>query len=128
MAVRTVLLIDGDADSREIYGAILLHHGFRVILADGDALAIDLAGGDRPDLVILEPFSTPTGPTTVVEFLRRNPSTADLPFLLITAVPGRLETGEFKLLSTDRWLSKPCEPRRMIQVVEGMLELGPTCA
>src|SRR5690606_34216105 len=51
---RTILLVDDDADHRELVRRILVPLGFTLILAEDAALALKLTTGLRPDLFLLD--------------------------------------------------------------------------
>jgi two-component system KDP operon response regulator KdpE len=49
-----LLLADGDPALRRVLHLALAAHGYQVALADTAATALELAGQERPDLIVLD--------------------------------------------------------------------------
>ena len=122
MASPTVLLIDGDRDSLNIYSLILSHHGFRVLQAHDGETGFSLACEHQPDLIVLEPFLPGVRGLPMMEMLWGEPRTAGLRVLLVTAVPSMVEGVTAVLPWADRYLVKPCQPRYVLAEVQRRLE------
>lgn len=118
MPAATVLLIDPDPDSLNIYALVLEHHGFTVHCAASSEQGFQMACDVQPDLVVLEPFASAVGGKGLTELLRGEARTAHLPVLLITAVPAAAE-------GRAGCLVKPCQPRRLLQEVQRRLKTVP---
>jgi CheY-like chemotaxis protein len=52
--MKTVLYVDDDATSRELCRRILEDEGYRVVLAEDGAEAVDVVGAENPDVAILD--------------------------------------------------------------------------
>ena len=100
-----VMLVDDDRAMAEMYGLGLDRDGFRVkLLHDADALFEALQQA-TPDLLVLD-WELPgrTG-GEVIEELRRNRRTADIPIFILSSHPGSaVEAG---LVGARAWLEKP---------------------
>lgn len=85
-AGRTILLVDDEADVRDIVRLILSHYGYRMICADGaDAAMSQLqACGGRVDLVITDMAMPGVSGIQLVELLRSR--RADMPILVMTGL------------------------------------------
>jgi response regulator RpfG family c-di-GMP phosphodiesterase len=119
-----VLLIDGDPDSLNIYSILLEHHGYRVLRAPNGEDGLRLAAEQRPNLIILDPYTPFRSEQGVLDALLDNDATAAIPFLVLTAVPGFLLSPRYGL-TPDQLLSKPMQPRRLLDEVERRLHLAP---
>jgi CheY-like chemotaxis protein len=81
-----VLVIDDQADDILLIRRILeAQHGFRVIEASGGQAGIDLVRQQRPDIVILDLMMPEVDGFAVLEMLKREPNTRDIPVIVITA-------------------------------------------
>ena len=124
MDMATVLLIDEDDDSLQIFSLVLQHAGYRVLQArDGDR-GFDLACQHQPDLVVFEPFSTLVPRSSLAAHFRASEQTARLQLLAVTAAPGLLE-GDGPPVE---FLVKPCRPRDFLSEVRRRLDPTPTAA
>lgn len=116
-----VLIIDPDPDSRCIYATLLRHLGYRVAEARNGVHGILAAREQQPDLIVTELFVPSGRGWKVPELLKRDPRTAEIPIVALTAhaLPG----DEERALSAgcDRYLAKPCEPLRLLQEIRRML-------
>jgi carbon storage regulator CsrA len=119
---RRALLVEDNANERELLARFLRLGGFEVDTAGDGADALDyLRGRGRPDVVLLD-MGLPRcdGPTTVRE-IRRDGGLADLK---IVAVSGH-RPEEYGLLpgpgSVDRWFSKPVDPDALVRDLQGVL-------
>ena len=117
----TVLIIDGDQDSLNIYSLVLSYHGFRVLVADDGETGFALACEHQPDLVVVEPFLPGVRGLAMVEMLRREERTAGLRMLVVTAVPSLVE-GLAAMVPSTQYLLKPCQPRYFLAEVQRRLE------
>jgi carbon storage regulator CsrA len=119
---RRALLVEDNANERELLARFLRLGGFEVDTAGDGADALDyLRGRGRPDVVLLD-MGLPRcdGPTTVRE-IRRDGGLADLK---IVAVSGH-QPEEYGLLpgpgSVDRWFSKPVDPDALVRDLQCVL-------
>jgi CheY-like chemotaxis protein len=80
-----VLVVDDEPANREWLSGILKPAGFNVISASGGAEAIDLARSRKPDLVLLDLMMPEVSGFDVVEALRSDPATRQMPIMVLTA-------------------------------------------
>ena len=82
--LKTVLIIDDEPALLELLTTTLLHEGFRVLRSPNGRQGVEFAARYRPDVIILD-FTMPEfDGTKVVEQLRANPRTKDIPILIQT--------------------------------------------
>jgi signal transduction histidine kinase/CheY-like chemotaxis protein len=80
-----VLVVDDEAANREWLSGILEPAGFNVVTASGGAQAIDLARSRKPDLLLLDLMMPEVSGFDVVQALRADPTTRQLPIMVLTA-------------------------------------------
>jgi signal transduction histidine kinase/CheY-like chemotaxis protein len=81
----TVLVIDDDADAVELLATHLRQRDYIVLRALGGREGIELARRFRPDLIALDLEMPEVNGFDVVEALKGNPSTAQIPIVVVTA-------------------------------------------
>jgi PAS domain S-box-containing protein len=112
---RLVLVADDEADTRQLIAEYLRRAGCQVIEAADGAEAIQLTKERQPTLALVDVNMPNVDGITVLRTLRSDPSTTDLPILMITASPGVAETSRpdveslasslvIKPLASDAWL------------------------
>jgi DNA-binding response OmpR family regulator len=111
---RTVLLIDGDEDSLRIFAAILEHNGFRVLSARDDDAGLRHVMGDRPDLIVCDPFTLRLHGEHLAARLREDRGSAAIPVLVLSSVPYQASRIG---LAAAALLEKPCKPERLLRAV-----------
>ncbi len=81
----TLLAVDDDPMAIELMRASLEPEGYTVLTANGGAEAIDLARQAVPDLIILDLVMPEVNGFAVVEALRADRTTADIPIVVLTS-------------------------------------------
>ena len=109
-----VLVAEDNRDNRDLVSDILVGMNHIPILAENGQVALEKIAADPPDLVILDVNMPVMGGFEVVEAIKRNPATAKIPVIMLTAqsdVDSRV-TGLG--LGADDYLAKPFHPRELI--------------
>ncbi|MDQ5865763.1 MAG: response regulator, partial [Chloroflexota bacterium] len=109
-AIGTVLVAEDDADQREIICDMLQLEGFEVVLAETGEEAIELATQIMPSAIALDVILPRRDGWEVLEALRQDPRTRDIPVLIISVVD---QTDFGKKLGADEYLLKPLDPRSL---------------
>jgi CheY-like chemotaxis protein len=108
---RRILIIDDEDDIREV-AALSLQTiaGWDVIVANSGAQGVARASEQHPDAILLDVMMPGMdGPTTFRE-LRKNPATAAIPVLLLTAKVQGSDQRRFADLGVNAVLFKPFDP------------------
>ncbi|MEL7673959.1 MAG: adenylate/guanylate cyclase domain-containing protein [Chloroflexota bacterium] len=116
-----VLVAEDNRDSRELVSDILVSLGYTPVLAENGRVALELIHAQPPDLVILDVNMPEVDGFEVCAAVKRNPSTAKIPVIMLTAhtdVESRV-TGLG--LGADDYLDKPFHPRELIARIETRL-------
>ncbi len=80
-----VLVVDDDPTAVDLVSDYLASFGHHVHKAYGGARGIEIAGDEHPDLVILDLMMPEVNGFMVVDKLRENPRTSDIPIIILTA-------------------------------------------
>ncbi len=122
MTIQKVLLVDDEDDIRTI-GNISLSRvgGWQTVLASSGAEALTKAAAEKPDLILLDVMMPGMdGPSTFRE-LRKNPATAQIPVLLLTAKVQSSDQRRFADLGVEAILFKPFDPLTLSAQIAGVL-------
>jgi len=113
----TILVVDDEKNIVQLARLYLDKEGFQVEAAFDGAQALEKARTVRPDLVILDIMMPELSGFEVLEALRRDPKTANIPVLVLTA-RGEAEDEQRGLaLGARRYLNKPFDVRALISEV-----------
>jgi CheY-like chemotaxis protein len=119
----SVLLVDDDIDTREMYGWSLEARGFRVLAAGNVASATALASERRPDVIVTD-FTLPGADgLSLASTIRSSASLGDTPIVLVSGRAFVGGSGDRALHLFDKILLKPVLPDHLIgEIVPLMLD------
>ena len=117
----TILIVDDEREIRELLRYNLERQGYQVLTAQDGEEGLARIFATHPDLVLLDLHLPGLDGLELLRELRQEPSTRDLPVLLLTARGAEMD----KLLGFERgaddYITKPFSPREVIARVEAVL-------
>ncbi len=119
-ADRTVLVVEDEADLAELLRYNLEREGYRCRCEADGASALAAVRRDRPDLLILDRMLPGVSGDEVLTRLRRDPSTADLPVLMLTAKGEESDELVGFAIGADDYVTKPFSMKVLLARVEAM--------
>ena len=117
----TVLAVDDDAVIRGLLQINLELEGYAVLTAVDGAGALDVLRTQRPDLVLLDVMMPEVSGWEVLERLRADPRTCDLPVVFLSARAMEADIEKGRELGVDRYVTKPFDPDELMAVVAELL-------
>lgn len=121
MPDKTVLVVDDEVHIVHVVAIKLRNNGYEVVTADNGAQAYELACDQKPDIIVTD-FQMPvmTG-LELVEKLRENQETRDIPVILLTARSFAISKEQQEQLQISNCLSKPFSPKELLGYIEDIL-------
>lgn len=110
-----VLVIDDEADARDLLRRHLEKTGYEVIEASTGAEGLALARQRRPEAITLDVMMPGMDGWTVLNELKADPATAAVPVIMVSMLRNH-ELGY--ALGAVEYLSKPVEPGRLSAILE----------
>lgn len=124
--VRTVVHIEDNLSSqRQVERAVARLPSVRVIAAARGYHGLDLVHRYRPDVVLLDLHLPDLKGEDVLRRLKQDPSTADIPVVIISADTSRLAARRLGTAGVADVLTKPIDASRLLEIVKrlvGVLE------
>jgi DNA-binding response OmpR family regulator len=112
-----VLVVDDDEVIRQLIAVNLTLEGFEVVTAvDGQDCLEKVVEAD-PDVITLDVMMPHLDGWVTATQLRRNPETAGIKVVLITARAQQDDRSRGHQIGVDAYLTKPFDPAEMIRVV-----------
>jgi len=105
----TILIVDDEELNRDGLARRLQRHDYEVVTAPGGREAIELLGGRRFDLVLLDIMMPGMNGLDVLKFLRRVDSLIDLPIIMVTAKGESEDMVEALELGANDYVVKPLD-------------------
>jgi CheY-like chemotaxis protein len=120
IAQPTILLIDDDRDIRTVTNLVLLTQGMgNIVEASTGREGIEAARTHRPNAILLDMKLPDLSGETVLQLLRADPWTRDIPIILFTAFAGDLT--RLRALRATDIVVKPFHPQRLCDVIRRAL-------
>jgi phosphate regulon transcriptional regulator PhoB len=118
---RKILVVEDEADIRELVRYNLDGEGFSVVEAGDGEAALALVKSERPALVVLDLMLPGTNGLEVCRLLRQGEGTARLPILMLTARATEVDKVLGLELGADDYVTKPFSPRELVARVKAVL-------
>jgi two-component system phosphate regulon response regulator PhoB len=116
-----ILLVDDEPDALEILGFKLREGGFTPLFAKDGTRAIAAAKDERPDLIVLDLMLPEVDGLEVCKILRRDPLTAAIPIIMLTARAAEMDRVLGLELGADDYVTKPFSPRELVIRIKKLL-------
>ena len=112
-----VLVVDDDEVIRQLIAVNLTLEGFEVFTAVDGQDCLDRVSDIKPDVITLDVMMPRLDGWVTASQLRRNPQTAGIKVVLITARAQEDDRDRGRQVGADAYLTKPFDPAEMIRVV-----------
>jgi two-component system, OmpR family, phosphate regulon response regulator PhoB len=117
-----ILVVDDEREALELIEFNLKQSGFDVITATDGLQALHQARTGIPALVVLDLMLPEIDGLEVCKILRRNPATATLPIIMVTARAGEIDRVLGFEVGADDYITKPFSPRELVLRVKNVLK------
>ena len=109
-----ILVVDDEPDIVELIAFNLEAEGYAVITATSGLEALNRARAILPDLIVLDLMLPELDGLAVCEILRRLPSTAPIPIIMLTAWKSELSRMIGLQAGAEEYMTKPFSPRDLV--------------
>jgi phosphate regulon transcriptional regulator PhoB len=116
-----ILVVEDEADIRELLRYNLAQEGFAVEEAGDGAEALDRIERRAPDLLVLDLMLPQMSGLELCRRMRSNPETAKLPILVVTAKGAEVDRILGLEMGADDYVVKPFSPREVVARVKALL-------
>jgi CheY-like chemotaxis protein len=119
-----VLVVDDEPDVLLLCRLNLQQLGHEVLEASEGTSALKLARERRPDVIVLDLMLPGMTGYEVLETLKRDPETSNIPVLVLTAKSLRADRERSHGLGASSFLTKPFLPSELCELVESLVPSG----
>ncbi len=117
----TILVVDDEATLRKLMQFHLRPHGYNVMTASNGVEALEAIKTELPSLAIIDVMMPEMNGYELTRQLRKDPRTASMPIILLTALSNVQEKVEGFQAGADDFLIKPAELPELLMRVEALL-------
>lgn len=122
----TILVVDDEPDVIEILRFNLNGAGFEVTASADGKDALQKARRLKPDLIVLDLMLPEMDGLEVCKYLRRDPTTENIPVLMLTARAGEIDRVLGLEIGADDYVVKPFSPRELVLRIKKLLQRSTT--
>ena len=119
-----ILVVDDEPEAVELVEFNLKQAGFDVATAADGAEALKKTRSLLPSLIVLDLMLPEMDGLEVCKMLRRDPATAAVPIVMLTAKAAEIDRVLGLELGADDYLTKPFSPRELVLRVKKLLTRG----
>ena len=126
LVISKILVVDDEPEAVELLEFNLKQAGFDVVTAADGAQAIKKARSVLPSLIVLDLMLPEIDGLDVCKMLRRDPATAGIPIIMLTAKAAEMDRIVGLEVGADDYLGKPFNPRELLARIHAVLRRRPT--
>ncbi|RNL56071.1 response regulator [Pedobacter jejuensis] len=115
---KKVLIIEDNDDIRESTAEVLDLAGYETFLAKHGKVGVEMALKHLPDIILCDIMMPELDGYGVLYLLNKNPKTANIPFIFITAKTERADMRKGMEMGADDYLTKPFDDLELFKAIE----------
>ena len=115
---KKILAVDDEKHIVRLVQVNLERQGYEVVTASDGKEALQKVEEERPDLVVLDVMMPYMDGFEVLQNLRRNPATREIPVIMLTAKAQDADVFKGWQSGVDCYLTKPFNPKELISFVK----------
>jgi two-component system phosphate regulon response regulator PhoB len=119
---KRILVVDDEEDILNLLSYNLKKAGFEILTAMDGPEALEIAVKELPGLILLDIMLPNMEGTEVLKRLKADPSTADVPVIMLTAKGEEIDRIVGFELGADDYITKPFSPRELILRVRAIFK------
>jgi len=120
----SILIIDDHLPVRKTIAAILRNYNFNLLFGENGPEGLEIAQQIRPDLILLDVMMPQMSGYEVLETLRADPRTKEIPVIMITALDDKESRLKGIESGADEYLSKPIDRSELIARIQTIIRLN----
>jgi CheY-like chemotaxis protein len=115
------LLVDDDADTREMYGMYLRAGGYQVLISTNGIEAIESAEREHPDVIVMDLMMPRLDGWEATRHLKGNSRTRRIPIIACTGHVIGSSAERALDAGCDAYVTKPCSPPDLLAEIRRVL-------
>jgi CheY-like chemotaxis protein len=121
MAAKRILICDDDPVILRLLQVNLELEGYDVLQAHHGEEALEIAGAEHPDLIILDIMMPRLDGYQTAERLKADDATKEIPIVFVSAKAQQSDIDKGKSYGVAEYLTKPFDPTDLLEIVERLV-------
>ncbi len=122
MSQKTILVIEDQDDVRDNIAELLNLSNYKTLTAENGRMGVKMALSEVPDLILCDIMMPEMDGYEVLYLIMKNPSTASIPFIFLTAKAEKEDFRKGMNLGADDYIVKPYQEIELLGAIERRLE------
>ena len=119
-----ILLVEDNEMNRDMLSRRLTRQGYEVLLAHDGARGVEMAGSERPDLVLMDMSLPVLDGWEATQRLKADPETRAIPVIALTAHAMAADREKALAAGCDDYDTKPIELPQLLEKMQRLLRTG----
>ena len=120
---KKILIVDDEPNVRRLVHTIL-SKDFTVLEAEDGKQAIDVAGTQAPDLILMDMLMPRMDGLTACYTIKNDPTTKSIPVLMLTAIGFELNVKLSQQMGADAYMTKPFTSQALLEKITEFLAIS----
>ncbi len=120
--MKNILIIEDNLEVRENTAEILELAGYKVFTAENGKIGVEVAQDEKPDLIVCDIMMPVLDGYGVLHLLNKNPETAVIPFIFLTAKAEKSDYQKGMEMGADGYIAKPFDDTELLNAIETRLK------
>jgi CheY-like chemotaxis protein len=116
---RKILIVDDEPNVRKLLRTLL--KDFTVVEAEDGERAVEIAGAEKPDLILMDIMMPKMDGYSSCYALKREPATRSIPIIILTAIDLKLNLECGKEIGADGYITKPFNSQDLLDNIAQVL-------
>ncbi len=117
---RTILVVDDEADIREILCYNLEEEGYKVVSIDDGEKALEFLKQNQVDLILLDLMLPGIPGLELCKLMKKQPAMESIPIIMITARSSETDVIVGLELGADDYITKPFSPKEVLARIKAI--------
>lgn len=117
-STKKILVVDDSPTTRKVVVLTLKQKGYAIVEAQDGLEALSKIDEERPDLILLDIILPKMDGYRILSIIKENKDLRDTPVVMLTSKDGIINKMKGKLAGSAAYLTKPFEPKELIETVQ----------
>lgn len=123
--MRTVLVVEDNADNLQIISYALQRAGYKVLTAETGEEGVDMAIASRPFMIIMDINLPGIDGVEATRRIRASEADGSIPIIAITSYAMRGDREEILAAGCNGYIEKPFDPLSVVEKIHKLLGVAP---